>query len=240
MAHLPILMYHNVSQLSTKSEGLTIGTENLEKQFKYLVSTGYKTVHFHELDILNQNGGLPKKTVIITFDDVYVSQLELAYPLLKKHGLKASFFIPFAHVNASDSWNKNTEKIMSVDQLKSLDTDIVELGWHSFQHKKYDELSNDAIIEDFKKCNAFIAKNDLKVQNILAYPFGKFPRKEPRKSEFFNILKTHNIDYALRIGNRVNRFPFKNNYEIKRIDIKGDDTFTKFKLKLKFGKLKLF
>ena len=45
---------------------------------------------------------------------------------------------------------------------------------------------------------------------------------------------------AFRIGNRVNKFPFKNKYEIQRIDIKGQDSLLKFKLKLRFGKLKLF
>jgi hypothetical protein len=44
----------------------------------------------------------------------------------------------------------------------------------------------------------------------------------------------------LRIGNQINKFPFKNPYEIMRIDIKGEDSLLKFKLKLRFGKLKLF
>jgi hypothetical protein len=45
---------------------------------------------------------------------------------------------------------------------------------------------------------------------------------------------------AFRIGNRVNRFPFKNKFEIQRIDIKGQDSLTTFKWKLRLGKLRLF
>ena len=53
-------------------------------------------------------------------------------------------------------------------------------------------------------------------------------------------MRDNGIKYGLRIGNRVNNFPFKNNYLVKRIDIKGEDSLFRFKLKLKIGKLKLF
>jgi peptidoglycan/xylan/chitin deacetylase (PgdA/CDA1 family) len=238
MARLPILMYHNVAQ--NESVGLTISVKNLEAQFKYLSDNDYKTYHFSELEGLKQSHNLPKKSVILTFDDVYVSQLELAYPLLKKYKLKASFFIPFAYVGGFDDWNTAKEPIMSVEQLQSLDSSIVELGLHSYAHKNYTKLTPNEVQEDFNQCREFVKINQLNVQNILAYPYGKFPKKNPGKKLFFKILKANNIAYALRIGNRVNKFPLKNPYEIQRIDIKGEDSFLKFRLKLRLGKLKLF
>ena len=238
MACLPILMYHNVAQ--TKSVGLTISEKNLEAQFKYLSENDYKTFHFSELEGLKQSNGLYKKSVIITFDDVYVSQLELAYPLLKKYNLKASFFIPFAYVGGLDDWNTAKEPIMSVEQLQGLDSDVIELGLHSFAHRNYVEMTPEQAVEDFKKCQEFVSVNQLNVHNILAYPYGKYPKKNPGKKAFFSLLKAQGIAYALRIGNRINTFPFKNNYEIQRIDIKGEDSLLKFKLKLRLGKLKLF
>lgn len=240
MARLPILMYHNVSDHFEDSKGLTIAIKKLEEQFAYLKEEGYQTFHFSELEGFKKTNKFPKKAVIITFDDVYVNQLKFAYPLLKKYRLKASFFVPFAFVDSADTWNNGTEKIMSVQQLKALDMNIVELGLHSFNHNKYDKLSDEDIHADFDACKLFIKENGLNVQNILAYPYGKFPRREPRKTQFFHALNENGIAYGLRIGNRVNIFPFKNNYQIQRIDIKGEDTLQKFKLKLRFGKLKLF
>lgn len=240
MARLPILMYHNISNRFEDSKGLTIAAKKLEEQFEYLKEEGYQTFHFSELEALKKTNKFPKKGVIITFDDVYVNQLEIAYPLLRKYQLKASFFAPFAFIDGTDTWNNGTEKIMSIQQLKVLDTNIVELGLHSFNHNRYDELSQEDIQGDFDKCKLFITENDLNIQKVLAYPYGKFPKIEPSKTEFFNILKANGIAYGLRIGNRVNSFPFKNDYEIKRIDIKGEDTLQRFKLKLRLGKLKLF
>ena len=75
------------------------------------------------------------------------------------------------------------------------------------------------------------------MSNTIAYPYGKFPRKNPINKQFETLLKTNRLDYGLRIGNRINKFPFKNKYQVQRLDIKGDDTLLKFIWKLKVGKL---
>jgi peptidoglycan/xylan/chitin deacetylase (PgdA/CDA1 family) len=240
MPKLPILMYHSVTTEISKSVGLTISAENLEVQFRYLQENGYTSLHFSDLQQLKSQADFPKKAVIITFDDVYVNQLELAYPLLQKYGLKACFYIPFQYVGGVDEWNTGTEEIMSVAQLKSMDETTIELGLHSFAHKKYNELSEEAIEEDFEKCKQFIINNALNVSNVLAYPYGKFPRKNPEQKGFFDILHQNKVAFGLRIGNRVNRYPFKNKYEVQRLDIKGEDSLRKFTSKLKRGKSWLF
>jgi len=123
--------------------------------------------------------------------------------------------------------------------LKTLDGKV-ELGLHSFAHKRYATLTKEEINDDFSKCFEIIEQNELKVYNALAYPYGNYPKKEPNKSKFIEVLKQNNVKAGLRIGNKINKFPFKNPYEIMRIDVKGEDSLLKFKLKLRFGKLKLF
>ena len=240
MPRFPILMYHNICEQSSQEKGLTISYDKLEAQFQYLVSQGYTSLHFGDIQKLKNTDDYPKKPIIITFDDVYLSQYELAYPLLKKYNLKACFYAPFSYVGGFDMWNDGTETLMSVAQLKALDPDVVELGLHSFEHRPYSSLSINMIQEDFKNCHEFIAKHDLNVCNVLAYPYGDFPRKEPSKSEFFNELVRQKIAYGLRIGNRLNHIPIKNNYELNRLDIKGEDSLFLFKLNLKWGKRFLF
>ena len=235
MTRLPILMYHNVSD-NKNSNGLTIFCNKLEEQYRYLQEEKYTTYHFSELE---NKTIIDSKSVVITFDDVTVNQLIYAVPLLEKYNLKATFFIPFAYLGNLDLWNSGIEKIMSIEQLKTLHG-RVELGLHSFDHKRYATLTEAEINSDFSKCFEIIKQNDLKVYNALAYPYGNYPKKEPQKSKFQSVLKQNNIKMGLRIGNKVNKFPFKNPYEITRIDIKGEDSLLKFKLKLRFGKLKLF
>jgi len=232
MARLPILMYHHVSLEDSK--GLTISGKHLESQFSYLAAKGYKTFHFNELD--NYGKVKSKKNIIITFDDAYVSQMQIAVPLLKKYKLKATFFVPLDFLGKTDLWNTSEIEVMTIEQLRSLDSSVVELGYHSFYHKKYTELSNDEIEEDTRKCVAFVSENKLQFSPVLAYPYGKFPKDKLRNKAFEEILAQHGIKYGLRIGNRVNSFPFKKPYQIERIDVKGEWSLLKFRQKIKFGK----
>lgn len=235
MTRLPVLMYHNVSDDDKMSMGLTISVDKLERHFRYLVENNYKSYHLSELENSNE---ISKKSVVITFDDVTENQL-VAVDLLKKYNLKATFFVPFSYVGKTDTWNSGSEKIMSAEQLKSL-PEHIELGLHSYAHKKYATLSETEINEDFNKCFSVIKEHNLKVYKAVAYPYGNYPKKEPQKSKFETVLMQNGIKSGLRIGNKINKFPFKNPYEIMRIDVKGEDSLLKFKLKVRFGKLKLF
>jgi peptidoglycan/xylan/chitin deacetylase (PgdA/CDA1 family) len=237
MSKLPILMYHNVVEDDAKSLDLSISISKLESHFKFLHENNYTTFHFKDLENLKV---LPKKSIILTFDDVTECQLLYAVPLLEKYQLKASFFIPFSFVGNFDYWIEGKEKIMSVEQLKELDSNLIELGHHSFEHRRYGALSKEELEVDFVKCNAFINENQLDIKPVLAYPFGNYSKSIAEFTVFEKIMRENGIKYGLRIGNRVNNFPFKNNYLVKRIDIKGEDNLFRFRLKLKIGKLKLF
>ena len=82
-----------------------------------------------------------------------------------------------------------------------------------------------------------VSKNNLPLGPYLAYPYGKFPRKDLEKREFFQQLESHRFVYGLRIGNRLNNFPFPNPFELQRIDVKGQWKLKKFRRKLKYGNL---
>ena len=230
-------MYHNITPNESESLDLTISTQKFEAQLHFLVEHNYTSYLVSEL--VNSQS-ISEKSVVLTFDDVTQNQLEFALPLLKKYNMKATFFIPFSYMGKSDLWNDGCEKIMSIKQLKSIDEETIELGHHSFFHKKYTTLTSDEIQDDFDKSFQLIAENGLKVYPVLAYPYGNYPKKGKRKIEFFQLLEKNNIKMAFRIGNRVNIFPFKNKYEIQRIDIKGQDSLLAFKWKLRLGKLRLF
>jgi peptidoglycan/xylan/chitin deacetylase (PgdA/CDA1 family) len=237
VSKLPVLMYHNITPNNDLSLGLTLSASKFEEQLDFLNRNNYTSLFVSELE---QMQSIAAKSVVVTFDDVTENQLLYALPLLKKHNIKATFFIPFSYIGKTDLWNNGSEKIMTIEELKSLDSSIIELGHHSFYHRKYSDLSEQEIEDDFDKSFDIITKNNLNVYPSLAYPYGNFPKKRLKKDLFFTILEKKGIKMAFRIGNRVNIFPVKNKFEMQRIDIKGQDTLFKFKWKLKVGKLSLF
>jgi hypothetical protein len=125
---------------------------------------------------------------------------------------------------------------MTVDQLRSLDPSLIELGYHSYHHNRYNECSLEEVDEDIQLSLNFTTENHLNFSPIIAYPYGKYPRKDPARQHFFDYLKDQGFQFGIRIGNRVNRFPFKDPFEIQRIDVKGEFSLSKFKRKLKYGK----
>lgn len=240
MARLAVLMYHNFTLNENESKGLTISAIKFEEQINYLVSKKYQFLFASELGTLNE---ISSKSIAITFDDVTVNQLEIALPILLKYNVKATFYIPFGYLGKTDEWNINEDykgnQIMTISQLKTVPSSI-ELGFHSYKHRHYSNLSVEEINLDFEECFKIIKENNLDVKPTLAFPYGSFPKEKQHQIDFFTALSKNGIQIAFRIGNRLNKFPFKNKFLLKRIDIKGEESLFKFKLKLKFGKLKLF
>lgn len=52
-----------------------------------------------------QDGTLPARAACITFDDGYADNAELALPVLRRHGLSATFFIASGYLNGGRMWN---------------------------------------------------------------------------------------------------------------------------------------
>jgi len=228
-----ILMYHQVlpKNIASKND-LIVTTENLEKQFIY-IKNNFTTLFFKELD---KENNIPNK-IILTFDDGYYNNLEYLVPLLEKYQLKATIFIPTEYIQNGE--NSSEKHFMSFDEIRNLNPELIEIALHSHSHKNYSEMSVENAREDLKKNIEILKENAINFSNVLAYPYGKFPREKNKKRAFFEMLEQSGITAALRIGNEIESYPWKNKFEIKRIDIKYGDSIQKFKWKLRLGKLKL-
>ena len=91
-ATVPIICYHQVSRDEPGDATVTAAT--LEGHLKALSDAGYTPIDVHELKAYVENGApLPEKPVMITFDDGYLGNYEIAYPILREYGFKATIFV---------------------------------------------------------------------------------------------------------------------------------------------------
>lgn len=99
---VPVFMYHTVGVINKAwhwSE-LTIDYKVFERQLQFLKKRNYKTIHLKELyNHLFHGSPIPKKSIILTFDDGYADNYVFAYPLLKKYGFKGTIFVNPEFVN---------------------------------------------------------------------------------------------------------------------------------------------
>lgn len=226
-------MYHSVSA-SGKRDGLTLDADQLEQQFHYLWSQNYRSLSFSDLIACHeQRKPLPEKAVLITFDDGFRDNYEIAYPLAKKYQLKINIFLVPAFIQRG---TYREQPCLSVAELLKMDPAIVEYGIHSFEHESYDLLQPAEVELDLHKCADAFSSMGIPIQPCLAYPYGAWPRKVLQQSRFFEILEEKGIRLAFRIGNRLNRVPLNNRFLIQRIDVRGDESFNVFRLSLSYGK----
>lgn len=234
---LPVLMYHKVAD--NGSDGLTVTADMLELELAFLSEKGYQAISFLDLKESMETGKkLPKKPVIITFDDAYVNFRTHALPVLQRLKLKATLFVPVAFLGKTNLWDLGSEKILSAEELKQIQDDgTIEIGIHSFLHRSYAEMAPEDMKEDLENCFNTLAFHHIRSSRVLAYPYGGYPKKDPElKGLMKELFKKMDLWFAVRIGNRINPLPLKERYEIKRIDIKGTDSFRTFRTKLSHGR----
>jgi peptidoglycan/xylan/chitin deacetylase (PgdA/CDA1 family) len=171
---VPVLCYHHFAE--TCDSSLCTPTSVFEQHMKFLKEEGYSVVSTAELaEFLAFRRAIPKKAVVINLDDGYRSTYDIAYPILKKYGFTATFFIYTSFIGAS----KNA---LTWDQLKAMKADGFEVGSHSVNHvdlsKKMDGESEKEYVARVKR-ELLLSKqilDDKLNQNTqyIAFPYGQF------------------------------------------------------------------
>ena len=103
-AHVPILMYHYLSEASPDADiyrrDLSVSPALFAAHLDRIAAEGYTVIRLNDLiAYLAQGTPLPAKSVVITFDDGYRDNYENALPLLREHGMSATFFIVMEFIN---------------------------------------------------------------------------------------------------------------------------------------------
>ena len=96
-ASAAILMYHSVMADPAEQADLLGGIVHSEAEFRaqmQILSREYRPVSLDRLmDLLKAGEEIPKRSVVVTFDDGYTDNCEVAMPILNELGIPATFYI---------------------------------------------------------------------------------------------------------------------------------------------------
>ena len=169
---VPILVYHNIAP---QAKGrLVQAAETFGEQMRYLKREGYRVVKLAEfVEWLQLHRQLPKKTVVLTFDDGYHSFRDYAYPILKELGFPATLFVYTDYVGAG----KNA---LNWDELKTLAAEGFDIQAHSKTHADLRRGDGETEAQYSKRMQAELAEPPKLFQRhlgrqvpFLAYPYGR-------------------------------------------------------------------
>jgi peptidoglycan/xylan/chitin deacetylase (PgdA/CDA1 family) len=172
--HVPILMYHHLEELSGEQasdpdyQQLFVAPQAFREQVAYLRDQGYNTITFAELvGAFKGEVSLPANPVVITFDDGWDDIYNVAYPILREHGLRATFFI-------STNWIEHLDGVVSWAQLEEMSAGGMEFGSHSFTHPYLTTADPDWMQYEIEQSKSQLEEHTGKTITAFAYPYGLY------------------------------------------------------------------
>lgn len=218
---IPILMYHSVSY--EKGNILRVSKENFRVQMKYLKDNNYTTLTIDELYSYMQTGRLlPKKPIVITFDDGYKDNYTNAYPILKEFGLKATVFIITSTIDVEKDF-------LTSNEIKIMDSNNIRIESHTVAHEKLDKTSYKDSIKTLTTSKVKLEKILNRKINYIAYPYGVYNEN--------TIKAVKESGYKLAFSTEFGFIDKNNNiYSLGRIFVNSNFTLEQFKAKLIYKK----
>lgn len=135
---VPVLMYHRVAPMSTATNAtsydLTVTPAQFREQMAWLKRNGYTAISQAELFRAIEDGAaLPKKPVVLTFDDGYVDAVKDVLPVLEPLGWPGTFFIISSRIGE--------RAFLTAKQIRRLSAAGMDIGSHTVDHLELPSLS---------------------------------------------------------------------------------------------------
>ncbi|MDP1652034.1 MAG: polysaccharide deacetylase family protein [Rhodocyclaceae bacterium] len=95
-------------------------------------------------------GNLPARPAVITFDDGYADNHDVALPILRRHGLTATFFIASGFLDGGRMWNDTVIETLRRCPAPLLDLTALGLGTHPVESIEQRRAAISAVIPRLK------------------------------------------------------------------------------------------
>ncbi len=200
---VPVLMYHHILPQSEingmfADNNVVVSLEQFESDIQTLKQQGYQTIGLRQLNDYVRNGAdVPEKSVVITFDDGYLSNKIYAMPVLEAADYTAVIF-------ALTGWIEEHPQLFNVKGLQYLSwPEIKEMG-HVFQFASHTDnlhllawngqgkltaVSQHELREDLQR-----SVKKLQGTSYFSYPYGHYNQTSRQ------LLEQEGIDLAFTVN----------------------------------------
>ena len=174
---IPVLLYHRiVPEAPTNSRhGIWLTARSFERQLRSLQQRGYSTITFEQyLLFIRHAFTLPRKPVILTFDDGYEDNYTIAFPLLKKYGCTAVIFLVTGSPQRTNSWDADEPQVplLQGGQIREMFESGIEFGSHTVTHPDLSRCSPVQLRKELQDSKCTIEQLTGRQISTLAYPYG--------------------------------------------------------------------
>ncbi|MBQ0829891.1 polysaccharide deacetylase family protein [Streptomyces tagetis] len=222
---VPVLMYHAVAadpKDATRDLSVTPGA--FAAQMALIADRGLTPVTTATLAAAwRGEGPLPKRPVLITFDDGYEGVHRHALPVLAAHGFPATVFVTTGWLRGPYDTGGALDTMLDWGQARELAAAGVEIGGHSHTHPQLDQLGDGRLRFELIHGKEIIADQVGTVPVSFAYPYGYSDRRVRR------AVRETGYAQALAVGNALSRRR-QGPYALRRVTVRratGPEAFAR-------------
>jgi peptidoglycan/xylan/chitin deacetylase (PgdA/CDA1 family) len=237
--HIPILMYHSISDDPEPGVSAYYKTNTSPARFashmRDLAERGYKTLQLDEALAMLAEG--PEKTyrlrgnyVVVTFDDGFRDVYTHAFPVLQKHGFRATVFLPTAFIKETRGSFKG-KQCLTWNEVRELHRCGIDFGSHTVNHPKLVDLPWQVVQREVHDSKDQLEQQLGSPVTTFAYPYA-FPQADREFAARFKVL-LEEARYQCCVTTEIGRAQRGGSpYRMKRLPVNSDDDNALFQAKL--------
>lgn len=232
---IPVITYHRLCSVQEKNmrankrNSLFISNATFDSQMRWLYNRGYRTISTEEFYKWRIGAiKLPKKSVLITFDDGSYSVIKYALPILQKYHMKGTVFVIGQNTRAGT--NRAAQKngrycCLGEDVINEVKASYPRLEFQSHTYNMHRKIKRKAAavrLSTGQQQADLTAMFNRFGYTVLAYPYGKYSNKT------IAAARASHVKMAFTYGSNAYATKKQNIYKIKRIKISGTQSMKKF------------
>jgi peptidoglycan/xylan/chitin deacetylase (PgdA/CDA1 family) len=169
---------------------------------------------------------------VITSDDGYRDNLEIALPIMRRHGFTATVFLVSRRLGGVNDWDGegavSGRPLMSLEEIARMREHGISFGAHTRTHPSLPDLPDGSVEDEIAGSRADLEQSLGEPIQTFAYPYGRRDERAvgaARATGFIAACNTH-PEHA-RLGDELMQVP--------RLEIRGTDSLPRFLRKLWLG-----
>jgi peptidoglycan/xylan/chitin deacetylase (PgdA/CDA1 family) len=228
---VPVLLYHAFSE-HDESNRYVVTKREFARQMRVLSLLRFNVVQYGELVRTMREGRLPPRTAVLTIDDGYADNGDIAAAILERHGFGATIFLVSSRLGADNDWSDAAplrgRALLSVAQLEPLRRRGIEFGAHTRTHCSLPDAADQAIAAEVESSRVELEQALGTPVQTFAYPYGRADERAIAAVERAGFASACTTEPRLA---RLHDHPLL----IPRIEIMRRDSLPRFLRKVWFG-----
>jgi peptidoglycan/xylan/chitin deacetylase (PgdA/CDA1 family)/GT2 family glycosyltransferase len=229
----PILMYHAIGRQGERASRYVLPVRQFARQIAWLRLAGYHVMDLAELLSCYREFRLPPaRAIVITLDDGYSDNIELAAPILRRNRWPATIFVVTGRAGLGNDWSDDPQlagrSLASWDALRSLARSGIAIGAHTRTHPMLTRLAPEAALEEMVGSRVDLERELESVSPLFAYPYGEHDESVRA------LAATAGFGGSCGVRSRKNN-PGTPVHALCRTEVRGTDSLLRFALSVALG-----